>query len=145
MEERFKSAITVSAIILNEDNNEVLLQKRCNTGYMDGMYAIVAGHLEDNESLLSGVIREVKEEINLDLLEEDVSFVCIIRSGNNPSYINSYFKCSKYNGIVKNKEVDKCSSLKWFNINNLPDNIIPNDKRAIKNMINNKVLDEYDF
>ena len=42
-------------------------------------------------------------------------------------------------------EVDKCSSLKWFNINNLPDNIIPNDKRAIKNMINNKVLDEYDF
>ena len=87
MEERFKSAITVGAIILNEDNNEVLLQKRCNTGYMDGMYAIVAGHLEDNESLLSGVIREVKEEINLDLLEEDVSFVCIVRSGNNPSYI----------------------------------------------------------
>lgn len=43
MEERFKSAITVGAIILNEDNNEVLLQKRCNTGYMDGMYAVVAG------------------------------------------------------------------------------------------------------
>ena len=51
MKERFKSAITVGMILINE-NNEVLLQKRCNTGYMDGKYAIVAGHLEKNESMV---------------------------------------------------------------------------------------------
>ena len=39
--------------------------------------------------------------------------------------------------IVK---IEKCSEIKWFNINNLPENIIPNDKRAINNMIKNKSM-----
>lgn len=130
--------------MINEDN-KILLQKRCNTGYMDGMYAIVSGHLEKNESMLSGIIREVKEEIGVELSSDKVEFVCIIRRGDNDDYINSYFKCDNFAGDVKNMEIDKCTELKWFNINELPDNIIPNDKRAIKNMINNIILDEYDF
>ena len=144
MKERFKTAVTVGAILINEDN-KILLQKRCNTGYMDGMYAIVSGHLEKNESMLSGIIREVKEEIGVELSSDKVEFVCIIRRGDNDDYINSYFKCDNFAGDVKNMELDKCTELKWFNINELPDNIIPNDKRAIKNMINNIILDEYDF
>lgn len=144
MKERFKTAVTVGAILINEDN-KILLQKRCNTGYMDGMYAIVSGHLEKNESMLSGIIREVKEEIGVELSSDKVEFVCIIRRGDNDDYINSYFKCDNFAGDVKNMEIDKCTELKWFNINELPDNIIPNDKRAIKNMINNITLDEYDF
>ena len=144
MKERFKTAVPVGAILINEDN-KILLQKRCNTGYMDGMYAIVSGHLEKNESMLSGIIREVKEEIGVELSSDKVEFVCIIRRGDNDDYINSYFKCDNFAGDVKNMEIDKCTELKWFNINELPDNIIPNDKRAIKNMINNIILDEYDF
>lgn len=144
MKERFKTAVTVGAILINEDN-KILLQKRCNTGYMDGMYAIVSGHLEKNESMLSGIIIEVKEEIGVELSSDKVEFVCIIRRGDNDDYINSYFKCDNFAGDVKNMEIDKCTELKWFNINELPDNIIPNDKRAIKNMINNIILDEYDF
>lgn len=144
MKERFKTAVTVGAILINEDN-KILLQKRCNTGYMDGMYAIVSGHLEKNESMLSGIIREVKEEIGVELSSDKVEFVCIIRRGDNDGYINSYFKCDNFAGDVKNMEIDKCTELKWFNINELPDNIIPNDKRAVKNMINNITLDEYDF
>ena len=144
MKERFKTAVTVGAILINEDN-KILLQKRCNTGYMDGMYAIVSGHLEKNESMLSGIIREVKQEIGVELSSDKVEFVCIIRRGDNDDYINSYFKCDNFAGDVKNMEIDKCTELKWFNINELPDNIIPNDKRAIKNMINNIILDEYDF
>lgn len=144
MKERFRTAVTVGAILINEDN-KILLQKRCNTGYMDGMYAIISGHLEKNESMLSGIIREVKEEIGVELSSDKVEFVCIIRRGDNDDYINSYFKCDNFAGDVKNMEIDKCTELKWFNINELPDNIIPNDKRAIKNMINNITLDEYDF
>ena len=144
MKERFKSAITVGMILINE-NNELLLQKRCNTGYMDGKYAIVSGHLEKNESMVSGIVREVKEEVNLDIKEENITLVCLIRRGDNDDYINSYFKCSEFSGTLKNMEVEKCSELKWFNIDNLPENIIPNDKRAIYNMINNIVLDEYYF
>ena len=62
MKERFKLVITVGLVLLN-DKGQVLLQKRCNTGYMDGKYGLVAGHLEKDESLVDGIIREAKEEI----------------------------------------------------------------------------------
>ena len=144
MSERFKQVISVGIILVNK-NNEVLFQKRCNTGYMDGKYALVAGHLEPNESMQSGVIREIKEEIGIELEKEKVSFVCLVRRGNDNEYINTYFKYENFDGDVVNMEPDKCSELKWFNINDLPSNIIPNDKRAIYNMLNNITLDEYDF
>jgi len=144
MEERFKAAVTVGLILLN-DKGQILLQKRCNTGYMDGKYALVAGHLEKNESLINGVIREVEEEINVILNKNNVEFVCIIRDGNNYDYINTYFKYQNYSNEVRNLEPEKCSELKWFDIDNLPDNIIPNDKRAINNMNKKIYLDEYNF
>lgn len=144
MRERFKQIISVGIILINK-NNEVLLQKRCNTGYMDGKYALVAGHLEPNESMLSGIIREIKEEIGIELEKEKVNFVCLVRSGDDNEYINTYFKYEVFDGNVVNMEPDKCSELKWFNINVLPSNIVPNDKRAIYNMINNIILDEYNF
>lgn len=144
MEERFKVAITVGLILLN-DKGQILLQKRCNTGYMDGKYALVAGHLEKNESLLNGVIREVKEEINVILNKNNVEFVCMIRDGKNCDYINTYFKYQNHNIKFQNLEPEKCSELKWFDIDNLPDNIIPNDKRAIVNMNKKIYLDEYNF
>ena len=144
MEERFKVSMTVGLILINKEN-EILLMKRCNTGYMDNKYDLVAGHLEKNESLSCAMIREAKEEIGIDICSKDIEFVCAIRRGDNDTYVNNYFKCNKYEGSIENLEKQKCSELKWFDINNLPRNIIPNDKRAINNMINNIVLDEYDF
>lgn len=141
--ERFKQIVTLSLILIN-DKKQVLLQKRYNTGYMDGMYALVSGHLENDESMLQGIIREANEEVGIELESENVDFVCLIRSGND-GYINSYFKSESFQGDVVNMEPEKCSELTWFDINNIPENIIPNDKRAIYNMLNNITLDEYDF
>lgn len=42
--ERFKMHTTVALLLIK--NNKVLLMKRCNTGYMDGYYGMVSGHLE---------------------------------------------------------------------------------------------------
>lgn len=144
MKERFKQIVTVHLILINK-NNKVLLQKRCNTGYMDNMYAFVSGHLESNESLLQGVVRESKEEVNIELDEDKVRFVCFIRRASDNNYINSYFMYKDFDGDVINMEPEKCSELKWFDIDKLPNNIIPNDKRAIYNMTNGIVLDEYEF
>lgn len=141
--ERFKVVCTVGLII--EKDAKVLLMRRCNTGYMDGKYALVSGHLESGESLKQAMVREAKEEIGIDINENELSYVCGIRRGDNDNYINFYFKTDKFKNHVVNLEPNKCDDLRWFNIDELPDDMIVNDKKAIYNMQNNIYFEEYNF
>ena len=56
----------VGAVIQNE-KNEFLLLKRPSNDFMGGINELPSGNLEEGESLKEGLIREVKEETNLNL------------------------------------------------------------------------------
>ena len=53
-----RSKASVNAYLILEKDGMVLLGLRKNTGYQDGMYSLVAGHIEDNESATTGMCRE---------------------------------------------------------------------------------------
>ena len=65
MEKRNKLPISVQ-LLLEEDNN-ILLMKRKNTGYEDGKYCLPGGHVEAHEEIRKALIREIKEEIGIDV------------------------------------------------------------------------------
>ena len=141
--ERVPFHITVALLLIKD--GKVLLMKRCNTGYMDGMYGFISGHLEKGESLSSAIIRESTEEVGIVLKEEDLKFVCAIRRGDNSNYFNYFFTTDKFEGDPSIKEPNKCDELIWCNIKDLPENIIVAEKRAIENYQKNIYLDEYNF
>lgn len=142
IEHSFMVHITVQLLLIQ--NNKVLLMKRKNTNYEDGKYGSIGGHLEKNEDFKSSLIREVKEEVNINLKKEDLEFVCMIHGkGITDNYVNIFFTCNKYSGDINNNEVNKCSELKWFDLDNLPTNIIEIEKSAIENFKNNNYLIEY--
>ena len=64
MKERFSVHLTIGLLIINE-KNEILMMKRCNTGYMDGMYGLISGHVEEGETFEQTVVREIKEETGI--------------------------------------------------------------------------------
>ena len=65
MKERHKTPSAVFALFFK--NNQVLLQKRQNTGYMDGYYDFAAsGHVELNESMTEALIKVPYSEFGWD-------------------------------------------------------------------------------
>lgn len=132
MTEKFKY-IGSSYLILIEDNN-VLLLKRSNTGYMDGYYGLPSGHLDGNETAREGGAREIKEEIGIVVEPSDLKVVHVMhRKAENDERIDFFITTDKYQGEIMNCEPNKCEELKWFNLDNLPENIIPYIKEAINN------------
>ena len=135
--------LTVELMI--ERDGKVFMVKRKNTGFMDGHYAFVGGHVEHNESLKQAGVREAKEECGIDIKEEDMEFICGIRNGKKDDYFNFFYKVTNFLGEPQNIEKDKCEEIRWIDLKEIPENTVPNEKRAIYNYLNNVKIDEYNF
>ena len=135
MEERYCSKLVTDLMLTrkNEKNGdtEILLALRKNTGYRDGQYELPGGHVDAGEDLLQAMVREAKEELLIDIREENLKIVHILHHYNGDR-INFILTTDKYEGIPAIGENDKCEKIEWFDINNLPANMIPKIKRAIE-------------
>ena len=60
--------IVVGAIITNE-NGEIFLAERKKDDFMGGMFEIPGGNAEKGENIYDTLVREIKEETNLNLKE----------------------------------------------------------------------------
>jgi len=58
---RSKFSVAVHLFFLRE--TQILLLRRFNTGYEDGNYSVVAGHVEAGETITQAAVREGNEEI----------------------------------------------------------------------------------
>lgn len=141
MKERYKFISAVYLLLIKE--NQILLLKRANTGYEDGNYSLVAGHIDGNETIKQAMIREAKEEAGILIDEKDIEIVTFLHRKTNPERLDFFLKCKNWEGTIENKEPDKCSELRWYDINNLPTNIIPCVKKAIENYQNNIIFDNF--
>lgn len=141
-----KVNLSVHLLLLNKDN--ILMLRRYNTGYEDGNYSLVAGHVEKNETVTEAIIRESYEEGGIKIVEEDLEIVHVIhrkKEGLGGDYIDYFFKCTKWSGDIINKEPNKCDDLRWFNTNSLPANTIPYIKHGIKEFLNNSYFSEFNW
>lgn len=143
--ERFK-LIPAVYLVLRKDN-EVLLLRRANTGYQDGKYGLVAGHLDGNELGTTAMVREAKEEAGIDIDPSKLEFVHVAhRLGRNQigqERIDLFYQLKEWQGKIVNAEPEKCDDLSWFDINNLPDNMLPFVKRVLTDIARGISYSEY--
>lgn len=141
MKKRFETPTAVFLIITRNNNEkiQILLQKRQNTSYKDGFWdTAVSGHAEKNENLSEALIRETKEEIGINIFKKNLKFAGFYYNNiDSKVYCYTYFHISIYEGNPTIAEPEKCSALEWFDINNLPEKIIPDRKTAIENFMSN--------
>ena len=113
-----------AAIIVN-DKGEILLQSRADRDE----WGLPGGCQELGETFEEAVIREVKEETNLDVLEEDLKLIKVVsgmsRMSSYPNgdvVINNtvLYLIDKYSGELKWDSESK--EMKFFDLDNLPEN-----------------------
>ena len=132
--EKEKFLAAVYLIIKNEEG-KILLQRRQGSKLWPGFLALPAGHIDEGENAIDAVIREAREELNIEISEDDIidSFVVNRRNKSLKPYFDVYFEISSYRGNITINEPEKCSELKWCDINNLPYDMIDFEVEAIEN------------
>lgn len=139
--DRFTCRIAVYLYLT--DGNNILLAQRKNTGFADGFYSCVSGHLDPQESLIHAMIREAHEEIGIVIAPHDLQVVHVMHHKSSHDYVDFYFGCSSFEGTLMNCEPEKCSEIRFFPKNNLPQNLVPNVAQAINHIEINSYYSQY--
>ncbi|NQU82420.1 MAG: NUDIX domain-containing protein [Parcubacteria group bacterium] len=121
MSEYTKFHVGANVFVLRK--NSLLLGKRKNI-YGDGSWGLPGGHLEYKEEMKEATRRELKEETGLDAT--DFQFVNLVNdTRQDEHYLQVGFLAKD---VVDDKEPklmepDRCEEWKWFDLDNLPENI----------------------
>ena len=120
--------------IIEKDNKFLLVQEKEEESFEK--WAIPAGKLEVNESIIDGALREIKEESGCDVKATGIVYI-----GNKVIKDNIFLVIIFSTKLIKqtdNWKKDEISDVQWFNyddiMNNMDDKL---RKRAIKSALKN--------
>jgi len=111
--------LRAASYLLLIKKDKILLLRRFNTGWEDGKYTLISGHLEGNETVKQAMIREAKEEAGM--------------------------VAEKWQGKPQIIEHDKCDDMQWFPLKNLPRNTLPHIRQAVENYFRKVPFSELGF
>jgi ADP-ribose pyrophosphatase YjhB (NUDIX family) len=142
MSDRFRLVPEVHLFLLDR-HCRVLLLRPCSTDYENENYSVVAGHVEANEPVTAAAIREVREEVGIQIQPSDLEVVGVMHRRSDEERVSFFLTASAWIGDIVNAEPNLCDDLSWHSIESLPSNTIPYLKRALRNYQDGTFFDEF--
>ncbi|GCE78128.1 NUDIX domain-containing protein [Cellulomonas biazotea] len=128
-----RSLLVAAAYVVLRRGDEVLLQLRRGTGYRDGHWAVLAGHVDPGESVHEAAVREAAEESGIVVREADLRPLTALhrfeRGG--PAVeqrLDVFFEVDAWTGDAVLREADRAEHLAWFPIAALPEPVVPHER-----------------
>jgi 8-oxo-dGTP diphosphatase len=118
--------VGVGVLIINE-KNQILLGHRVSTEDTGGIFepntwTLPGGKMDYNETIYECAIREVKEETNLDIRDLEV-YSANDDIAPDRHFVTLEMTAGILDGQVKVMEPNKIDEWRWFDMDNLPDNL----------------------
>jgi 8-oxo-dGTP diphosphatase len=111
---------------------EVLLHLRQSTGYMDGHWASLAGHVEDGETAVDAAVREVREESGVEISPADLQPLTTVNrvtpgEGQVEQRVDFFFTARTWHGDPQVTEPLKNAGFRWCPLTDLPEPVPPHE------------------
>lgn len=118
--------------VLLEQDGCVLLMRRAGTGFFDGLYSLPGGHVEEGESLRTTAVREMREELGIDLAEAGLTVLGVVHRCSDTNRIDFFLRAAEWSGEPVIAEPDKCDALLWCRRDVLPEAVVPYIRDALE-------------
>jgi len=131
--------VELTVLCLIENGDKILLQNRQKKNWRG--YALPGGHVEPGESFIDAVIREMKEETGLTILDPRLAGVKQFPIENG-RYVVLLFKATKWTGTVVSSEEGQMEWIEYGKISNVK---TVDDFAELLDVINSPELTEFQY
>ena len=131
--------VELTVLCLITDGDRMLLQNRIKNDWQG--YTLPGGHVEPGESFVDAVIREMKEETGLDIMNPRLVGVkqFPIKDGR---YVVLLFKAIEFSGTVISSDEGQ---MEWVESNRLSEINTVDDFKDLMRVINDPPLTEFQY
>lgn len=136
---RKTETVELTVLCLIEDENKILLQNRVKKDWQG--YALPGGHVEPGESFVDAVVREMKEETGLTVINPRLAGVKQFPIENG-RYVVLLFKATQWSGnLISSDE----GQMEWIEYDNLTSKKTVDDFNDLLRVINSPNLTEFQY
>ena len=131
--------VELTVLCLIQDVNRILLQNRVKKDWQG--YTLPGGHVVPGESFVDAVIREMKEETGLDILNPRLVGIKQFPIENG-RYIVLLFKATEFSGDVVSSEEGE---MEWVEKDMLSEVNVVEDFHDLMKVLNNPDINEFQY
>ena len=128
----------IVTIFIQNSQNQLLIQKRSKL--KSGKYGITSGHTLQNETAKKGALREIKEEIGVNIKENELNL--IYKTKINKITYNLYYIQKEIELSILTLQKEEVEDIYWYTIEEI-NNLIQKNKFYDKQIEAFKIFEKY--
>ena len=120
-----KPASRIAVLALMKGDEVLLLQRSLTAAWMPGMWHVPGGRVEAGESVQAAAVREIREELGVEVDIADLEFCGVVAYDETDSEdVDTFqFAARRWKGEPSRAESHKHQDIAWVAIDHLPANI----------------------
>lgn len=113
-------------------SKQVLMLRRFNTGFEDGNYGLIGGHVDHAESIRHAMHREAYEEAGILVDPSHLVLVHTMHRVTDEERVSFFFTAKGWSGEPANMERSRCDDMGWRELDALPVNTVGFVRQALR-------------